>query len=68
MLHKNAAPDDVAAAVASLGFAPELVQVVPEPVAWHRWLALACVGIAGTFPSPIAGERKGECVTSGAQR
>lgn len=42
VLHKNAAPEAVAAAVNSLGFAPGLVQVVPEPSAA---LMLAAVGV-----------------------
>jgi len=43
VLHKNAAPSDVASAVASLGFAPELVQAVPEPAT----AAMMMLGLAG---------------------
>jgi hypothetical protein len=43
VLHKNASPSDVAAAVASLGFAPELVQAVPEPAT----AAMMLLGLAG---------------------
>ncbi len=43
VLHKNPAPGAIADAIDSLGFAPELVQVVPEPAAWM----LAMIGIAG---------------------
>jgi hypothetical protein len=45
VLHKNASPAAVAAAVASLPVAPELVQVVPEPGTFVL-LAAAAVGIA----------------------
>lgn len=45
VLHKNAVPSDVAAAVASLGFAPELVQAVPEPAA----TAMVLLGLAGSI-------------------
>jgi hypothetical protein len=43
VLHKNASSSDVAAAVASLGFATELVQAVPEPAA----AAMLLLGLAG---------------------
>jgi len=43
VLHKNPAQGSVAAAIDSLGFAPELVQIVPEPGAW----LLATIGLAG---------------------
>ncbi len=43
VLHKNAAPADIAAAVDSLGFASGLVQMVPEPLAWM----LSLIGMAG---------------------
>jgi hypothetical protein len=43
VLHKNPAQGAVAAAIDSLGFAPKLVQVVPEPGAWM----LAAIGVAG---------------------
>jgi hypothetical protein len=43
VLHKNASTGAVAAAVNSLGFAPGLVQVVPEPLAGM----LAMIGIVG---------------------
>ena len=46
VLHKNAAPEAVTAAVSSLGFAPSLVQLVPEPSAW---LILAIGGIGSLF-------------------
>jgi hypothetical protein len=45
VLHKHAAAEAIAAAVGSLGFAPELVQVVPEPLA----LTLALVGLGSTL-------------------
>jgi MYXO-CTERM domain-containing protein len=45
LLHKNAAPDAIAAAIDHLGVAPELVQVVPEPATWM--LALVSLGGAG---------------------
>ncbi len=43
VLHKNPAPGAVAAAIDGLGFAPDFVQVVPEPGAW----LLAAIGLAG---------------------
>lgn len=48
VLHKNASSSDVAAAVASLGFAPELVQAVPEPAAAAMMLLglIGCIGAA----------------------
>jgi hypothetical protein len=45
VLPKNATPEAVAAAVSSLGFAPELVQVVPEPAAALS-LASVAMGIS----------------------
>jgi hypothetical protein len=59
VLHKNASAADVSAAVASLPFAPEFVQYVPEPSS----LALAAVAVAAhsvrrrTRTSP----REGSC-------
>jgi hypothetical protein len=43
VLHKNAASEAIVAAVNSLEAAPELVQVVPEPVTWM----LALIGLVG---------------------
>lgn len=55
VLHKNAAPSDVAAAVASLGFAPELVQVVPEPAS-----AIVLLGLLGCVGASRFGRRRRE--------
>jgi hypothetical protein len=59
ILHKNAAEEDVSAAVQSLGFATSLVQVVPEPAS----IALAVSGAAAFVLAARPRRRRREDVT-----
>jgi hypothetical protein len=47
VLHKDANPAELSEAVASLGFGPDAVQVIPEPAA----MVLALVGLTGVCGS-----------------
>lgn len=55
VLNKNASPDALAAAVGSLGFAPELIQVVPEPTAaLLGFVSLACCAGLRSLRRPLS--------------